>query len=159
MNRQVFLLVGIASLAFLVHPSVRHDAAQPEAKKAMVQAALDKLQGTWYHVSRHERGEEVAGEDKETLWVFRGEVFVSKQRGRVWQVGTIKIVDPTSNPKKMDLVLTDGVNEGKTVLAVYQVDDETFRYCGCMEARPTSLTTHKDDKHYTYCSTYKRLKR
>jgi uncharacterized protein (TIGR03067 family) len=154
MSRYQFLVGGVALWDLLGQDSVR-----PGAEKVAAQAALEKLQGTWYHASRHERGEEIAGEDKEILWVIRGDVFVSKQRDRVWSVGTVRIVDASSDPKKMDLVITDGANEGKTILAVYRVDGEVFQYCDCLDARPASLTTTKDDKSYTYCSTYKRLKR
>jgi uncharacterized protein (TIGR03067 family) len=160
LNRKALFLTVIAFSAFSVRPSIWHHAfAQPDAKKGTTQPDLEKLQGTWFHVSRDEGGKQVAGADKEALWVIRGNVFVSKQQDRVWSVGTIKIIDANSNPKKMDLVITDGANEGMTILAVYQVDDEGFRYCGCVEARPSSFATKKDDKSYTYCSTCKRLKR
>lgn len=160
MNRSGFLLVVVICAALSIRPFIGNDAlAQPDGKGGTAKADLEKLQGTWFHASRDEGGKQVVGEDKEILWVFRGSVFVSKQRDRVWSVGTVKIVDANSNPKKMDLVITDGANEGMTILTVYEVDDGIFRYCGCVDARPATFATTKDDKNYTYCSTYKRLKR
>jgi uncharacterized protein (TIGR03067 family) len=126
---------------------------------AAAKKELEKLQGVWYHVSREVNGKETAGEDKESLFVVRGNIVVLKTGDKVGQVGMLKIVDPTSKPKKLDLIITDGANEGMTVLGVYQVDGDVFKYCGAIKSRPTSLATKAADEDYVYCSTYKKLKR
>ena len=46
-----------------------------------------------------------------------------------------------------------------TIQAIYEIKDDVYRYCGGVEARPTSFTTNADDKGYVYCGSYKRLKR
>jgi uncharacterized protein (TIGR03067 family) len=72
------------------------------------------------------------------------------------QDGTLKILDAASNPKKLDLVITQGANKGLTVLAVYQVEGDVFKYCGSVDARPSSLKTKAGDG--AYCSSFRRAK-
>jgi uncharacterized protein (TIGR03067 family) len=138
-----------------------HSRAAPQAGKneAATKADLEKLQGVWYHSSREEKGKQVAGEAKDIVIVFRGNVVVFKKGTEVSQVCFLKNFDALSNPKKVDLEITDGPNEGRTVLGIYEIKDGVFRYCGSVAARPTSFTTAADDKGYVYCSSYKRLKK
>jgi uncharacterized protein (TIGR03067 family) len=149
--------VGCGCLLLLcrIGPS---DGVQPK-QDATAEKELEKLQGVWYHVSREVGGKEAAGESKDSLFVVRGNIFVLKTGDKVGQVGMLKIVDSKSTPKKLDLIITDGPNEGMTILCVYQVDGDVFKYCGAVKTRPASLTTNADDKEYTYLSTYKKLKR
>jgi uncharacterized protein (TIGR03067 family) len=155
-------MIGLGCLLLLCHVGLSpSDGLQPVQPKpdAAAEKELEQLQGVWYHVSREVGGKEVSGESKESLFVVRGNIVVLKTGDKVGQVGMLKIVDPKSNPKKLDLIITDGANEGMTILSVYKVDGDVFKYCGAVEARPTSLATNRDDKEYVYCSTYKKLKR
>jgi len=149
-------------------PKLKAELANTQAELAKVRnelpgaaadKELDKLQGIWYHVSREVGGKEVAGESKDSLFVVRGNIVVLKRGDQVGQVGMLKIIDSTSKPKKFDLIITDGPNEGRTVLTVYEVDGDVLKYCGANESRPSSLATNANDKNYVYCSTYKKLKR
>jgi uncharacterized protein (TIGR03067 family) len=69
-------------------------------------------------------------------------------------------VDPSANPKKMDMVITKGKNKGETVFCIYEIKGDVLRYCGRINdpaGRPTSFVTKEgDDK--TYCNTYRRAK-
>jgi uncharacterized protein (TIGR03067 family) len=133
-------------------------AAQSKSDEDPIQRELKNLQGTWYHVSREAGGKQNAGEDKESLFVIRGNLGIFKRRAMVGQVCTIKLVDAKSDPKKVDLIVTDGPYEGKVILAIYQVDGDVLKYCGGVDARPTSFTTNERDRVYSYCSTFKRVK-
>jgi uncharacterized protein (TIGR03067 family) len=57
--------------------------------------------------------------------------------------GHVKL-DPTKTPKTIDMTLTQstGPAQGKTLLGVYELDDENYRGCiaGPDQPRPTSLT-------------------
>jgi uncharacterized protein (TIGR03067 family) len=123
-----------------------------EAKKE-----LEKLQGTWTHLSREEGGKQVVGEAKDIKFVITGDKWTLGRDGESGQAGTLKIVDAASTPKKFDLVITDGPNKGKVVLSVYAVDGDVLKYCGNLEARPPSLQTKPGDG--SYCNSYKRLKK
>src|SRR5262249_50285058 len=93
-----------------------------------------------------------------SMFVVRGNIVILKTGDKVGQVAQLKIVDAASKPKKLDMIITDGANEGMTILAVFQVDGDVFKYCGALTTRPASLATNANDKEYTYLSTYKRLK-
>ena len=127
-------------------------------KNGAIRKELQKLQGTWSHVSRQVAGKEIVGEDKTALCVVRGNQVVFKRGTNVQQVGVLKIVDATGNPKRMDILITDGPYEGKTVLAIYEVTEDMFRYCASLEARPQTFTTKEGDKGYIFCSTYRRAR-
>jgi uncharacterized protein (TIGR03067 family) len=132
-------------------------AAESKSENDSIQGELKKLEGTWHHVSREVGGKQVAGEDKESLFVIRGNVGVFKRGTKVGQICTIKLVDIQSVPKKIDLIVTDGDNEGITMFAIYEVNADSFKYCGSIGSRPTSFATSPDDKAYTNISTYKRV--
>jgi len=150
--------IGVACLLLVWQPLDGVQPVQPKPDPS-VEKALEQLQGVWYHVSREVGGKEAAGESKDSLFVVRGNIIVLKTGDKVGQVGMLKIVDSKSTPKKLDLIITDGPNEGMTILCVYQVEGDVFKYCGGVKARPASLATNADDKEYVYLSTYKKLKR
>lgn len=133
--------------------------AQQRGQNAAAQEDVEKLQGAWYHASREEKGQQVVGEAKEVLIVFRGNVVVFKKGTEVSQVCVLKNIDARSNPKKVDVVITDGRNEGLTIQAIYEIKDGIFRYCGSADVRPTSFTTKADHAASVYCSSFKRVKR
>jgi len=149
--------VGVFLLSLVLIGNFRQETPGKEENKddKLAKKELEKLRGVWFHVSREVNGKEVAGEDKEALFVIRGNLVVLKKGTEVGQVGTLKIVDPTGNPKKLDLLITDGPNEGMTVFAIYKVDKDLFRYWGSVSARPKAFNT-KEGKG-VYCSTYKRV--
>ena len=69
--------------------------------------------------------------------------------------GTVKL-DPSANPKTMDITGTDGPNKGKTFLCIYELDGDTLRVCYDLrgKARPTEFKTKPGTK--LYLVTYKR---
>jgi uncharacterized protein (TIGR03067 family) len=148
--------LGIPACQMLVQPSfvTAFQGDQGAAKRD-----IEALQGEWYHASREQKGKQLVGEAKDVLIVFRGEAVVFKKGTEVSQVCFLKNIDASSNPKKVDLLVTDGPNEGLTVLGIYEIKDGVFRFCGGVEARPPTFVTTPDDKGYVYCSSYKRVKR
>jgi len=51
--------------------------------------------------------------------------------------------DPTKKPRTLDITGTQGPNEGKTFLAIYEVKDDTLRICYDLsgKARPKEFKT------------------
>lgn len=137
-----------------IHPA----RAQEEKKLNAAEEDLRKLQGVWHHVSRHEKGKLVAEEDKDALIAFRENVLVVKRGMTVIQVGLIKNINPKADPKEFDIISTDGPNEGSTIKAIYEIKDDTFRFCGGLKSRPRTFTTSPDDKDYIQCSSYRKVK-
>jgi uncharacterized protein (TIGR03067 family) len=152
-------VIGVGCLVLLCQIGLAPLSGVQPQPDAAAERDLQQLQGVWHHVSREQGGKETAGESKDSLFVVRGNIVVLKTGDKVGQVGVLKIVDAKSTPRKLDLIITDGANEGMTILAVYKVEGDFFKYCGAINARPTALATSPDDKEYVYCSTYKKLKR
>jgi uncharacterized protein (TIGR03067 family) len=88
----------------------------------------EKLQGTWYTVSIS-YGDTNTAEDKTDTITYEGDQFVQKRGGLVWQAGTFKIVDATSNPKQIDYVATEGEFKGAHWRSVYTLDGDDHQIC------------------------------
>jgi uncharacterized protein (TIGR03067 family) len=109
---------------------------------AKVKAELKKFQGTWVDVYA-----EKAGEKQEQVGDHRlkvdGETFSHADHGRVEEKGTIKL-DPSKDPREIDLRFQGGDKEGKTVLGIYTWDGENLKLSLGEPGggtRPTAFTT------------------
>jgi uncharacterized protein (TIGR03067 family) len=106
---------------------------------------MEKLQGTWKQIGYERDGvteprDEVGWEPRST---FVGDTFVvTLADGSIPIRGTYKI-DPTRNPKTVDWTDTIGEDAGKTLLAIYQLDGDSFTFCAAYPGfeRPTEFTT------------------
>ena len=60
-------------------------------------------------------------------------------------MGTVKL-DPSAKPKAMDITGTEGPNKGKTILAIYELKDDTLRICYDLtgKGRPAEFMSKKD---------------
>jgi len=107
----------------------RPDRSEAEKKE------LEKLTGTWVQA-----GENAPPENAKIRLVYAGRQFVGRLGERVLFRGSVKL-DPTQNPKAIDLTLDSGPNKGKVSLGVYEVEGDSYR--GCLAApgkpRPTRL--------------------
>ncbi len=67
-------------------------------------------------------------------------------------------VNTAKKPKTMDVVGTEGPNEGKTFLAIYEADKQMLRICYDLDGkqRPTEFKTKGGTKQFL--ATYKRTK-
>jgi uncharacterized protein (TIGR03067 family) len=99
---------------------------------------LEKVTGVWMHV-----GENITPEMAKARLIYKGREFEGRMGDRVLFKGYVKL-DPTKTPKAIDMTLTQssGPAQGKTLLGVYELDDENYRGClaGPDKTRPTSLT-------------------
>ena len=92
-----------------------------EAKKE-----LEKLQGEWKVVSVDFRGKELDADTikKMKLLVVKGNEWMAPSGGNL----SIKRIDPTKNPKELDLVLAAKGMEG-VYPGIYKLDGDTFTFC------------------------------
>jgi uncharacterized protein (TIGR03067 family) len=67
--------------------------------------------------------------------------FVVVQGPRITR-GILKL-DPTKTPKHFDFTVTDGPAKGRTTLAVYELDGDTYKFCGSIrnQGRPAALVS------------------
>ncbi len=141
MNRFVLL----ASLILVAMPSL---ALGDDSKPA--------IDGSWLATSAELRGKELpakaAATIKLTLNNGKYEVIAeSADRGTV-------TYDNAAKPKTMEIKGTEGPNKGKTILAIYELKDDTLTICYDLSgtARPTEFKTQPNSK--LFLVTYKREK-
>jgi len=93
-----------------------------------VKAELKKFQGTWVWIYAEKAGEEQDVGDRQLK--FDGETFSYADLGRdVEDKGTFKL-DPSKNPKEIDIRLRETDNrDEKTVLGIYTWDGENLKLC------------------------------
>jgi RNA polymerase sigma factor (sigma-70 family) len=120
----------------------RARAAADDAAK--VKAELKKFQGTWVDIYAEKAGkkQEEVGEHE---LKFDGETFSVADHGQVQEKGTFKL-DPSKNPKEIDLRIRDRNDEEKTGLGIYTWDGENLKFCWGEpgdEKRPTDFTTRE----------------
>ena len=112
-------------------------------------AADDKklMEGTWLPVTAEMAGEKYPDQILKSMkLIIKGEsytVLVGKQTDE----GTTKL-DPEKTPKQLDIKGTKGPNEGKTILAIYELKEDTLRVCYDLggEQRPAEFMTKPDTK-------------
>jgi uncharacterized protein (TIGR03067 family) len=93
-----------------------------DAKEEAVAKDLEKLQGVWSVVSMEMDGKPLSEERrKKTRLTIRGEKFTF-DTGVDSHEGLYKI-DPTKDPKQLDIVITRGAEKGKVYLVIYKFDD------------------------------------
>jgi RNA polymerase sigma factor (sigma-70 family) len=115
------------------------------ADAAKVKAELKKLQGTWVPVSAEVGGVQQEAAGAEQL-EFDGESFNTWHGGHIEEKGTIRL-EPSKDPKEIDLTVQEGKNEGKSHVAIYTWDGANVKFCMVKEGhpRPTDFTTRPGD--------------
>jgi uncharacterized protein (TIGR03067 family) len=126
----------------------RGDDAKDDAKS---------IDGTWLASAAELGGEKFSDEVRKTIKLVIGDGKYTVTVGKNPDRGTVK-VDPSKKPKEMDITGTEGPNKGKTILAIYEMTDDTLRICYDLsgKARPSEFKTSKDTK--LFLVTYKREK-
>jgi len=121
---------------FILVTWTRQTDAGPERSEAE-KKELEKVTGTWVQA-----GDNVPPENAKVRLIYTGREFVGRLGEKVLFRGSVTL-DPTQNPKAIDLILDSGPNKGKVSLGVYELDRDSYR--GCLAApgkpRPTLLSS------------------
>jgi RNA polymerase sigma factor (sigma-70 family) len=136
--------VGVAGVAAAVPRAL---AAADDAAK--IKAELKKFKGIWVDIYVEKGGEKEKQEKLgEHFLEFDGETFTHSHDGHVEEKGTIKL-DPSKNPKEIDLEFKQGNKEGKTALGIYTWDGENLKLCfgePGSGTRPTDFDAKPQDR-------------
>jgi uncharacterized protein (TIGR03067 family) len=121
-------------------------AADPPDKEK-VKKEMDQLQGTWTVASGEHNGEKVPEEQIKLIKLtIKDDKMTVKRGDETIFAGTVK-VDPTTNPKQIDVTVTEGEGKGKTRQAIYALDGDTMKLCHGEDdqPRPKELASKKAD--------------
>jgi uncharacterized protein (TIGR03067 family) len=146
--RRYVLLVLAAGL--LVAADKKEDAATKELKK---------LAGTWQADSYALNGQKAPPDDLKKIKLAMtadGKATVLSDGKAILKL-TVKL-DPTQQPKTIDLTFTEGDLKGKTALGIYELKGDTFRLCRAApgKERPSEFSSKPKSGHALM--TYKRVK-
>jgi uncharacterized protein (TIGR03067 family) len=118
---------------------------------------LKGMEGTWIVETAEAAGKPVDSEDlKDLVVTIAGDRYTVKTRDEIKR-GTLKL-DETQKPKTMDATNTEGLDVGKVVKAIYELNGDTMRVCYALDggARPTELASKEGSTALVI--TYKREK-
>jgi uncharacterized protein (TIGR03067 family) len=137
--RFVALMTALSAGLLLAAEGPQEDAAQQELKK---------LQGRWSRVSAVTNGRPAPEETvKQSTLTIAGDKYTLKMGDQTRQ-GTLKL-DPTKQPKAIDIISAQGPNKGKSLLGIYELEGDTFRYCVAEpgKERPTEFASKPGGGH------------
>jgi serine/threonine-protein kinase len=87
-----------------------------------------RLEGTWSRVAI-EVGNKRFGANPEDTLTFSGDRFTIREQGKTALAGTFVIVDEAGEPKRMDLICTEGRHQGKQLRAIYRLQGARLELC------------------------------
>jgi uncharacterized protein (TIGR03067 family) len=112
----------------------------------VAQAEIQKLQGVWTIRSNEIDGRIAPGIAAENWTItFKGDEFTNRKGDTLMFGGTWRI-DPTRDPKEIDMVITEGRDQGAVAFGIYNVDDDTLRLC-IGKTRPREFKSVAGEKH------------
>ncbi len=115
------------------------DANDDAVKKGAGQVQRD-LEGRPLVVHDGKRGSQAIDLEKGSPWTVKGSEYTFRH-GDVMVEGTHKLDPTTKTPKTIDAVRTSGPDQGKTLLGIYELNDDTYKVC--RQPRPGKRTADR----------------
>jgi uncharacterized protein (TIGR03067 family) len=145
MRRHFFLPLGFGLLLTLTAPLIAGD-----ARDEALQKERQRYAGTWQVEMLEVDGNKAAEEDAKKITVVNEAdgKWAIEVAGKVIARGTSEI-DPTKKPKTVDLTVTEGQDQGKTIRGIYELGDDTRKVCLARpgQERPTEFSTTAGGGH------------
>lgn len=106
------------------------------------------LEGTWTITSVVRNDNPLPeGRLKDARFVFQGERFTQELGEKTLAKGTFRL-DAGKTPQTIDLMVSEGEEKGKTILGIYQVEDDVLKICGSPDGeRPTEFAAKDRSGH------------
>ena len=119
-------------------------------KDAAINKDRKQIEGTWRAIALEVSGNKAMVEDAKKLTVVNGSdgTWSLRSEGKEISKGT-STIDPTKNPKTIDLTWTEGEGSGNQYLGIYELGEKTRRLCFAPsgKARPTEFSTTPVNEH------------
>jgi uncharacterized protein (TIGR03067 family) len=141
--------LGVLAIAYLsAGPGLLVAADDP--KEAAVRKELLKFEGNWRVVSLEIEGMKLPEEQVKQMaarLILKGDQFTFKDAAATYK-GNFR-VDPTTKPKQLDLMFTEGPEKGKTSEGIYVLEGDTYKICIGLngKGRPTEFVSKPGSGH------------
>jgi len=126
-------------------------------ERATIDARAESIDGVWLPSSAELAGKPWPEEFRKiTRLTINGDQYTLTV-GQSPDKGTLKL-DPSTTPKSLDIIGTEGPNKGKTILAIYQLQGDELKICYDLsgKSRPADFKTAAKTK--LFLVTYQRGK-
>ncbi len=137
-------------MVLIRHRASAVEATAQKAPHALEDADKEQLRGTWYTVAVESHGMKVPTERilaKDVRLVVTGDQWILKEmQGDPDKEFTVRL-DPTQNPRAINIVHKTGENKGKTSLGIYELDRSTLRVCLAEPGDPRPTKFHGDGNY------------
>ena len=136
-------LTGVVyGAAFWLLPSAALFFGAQDAKNEAIRE-LARFEGVWrFAVVQVEGTRQPEAPFATNKIIIRGDGSYVVLQGKRITRGQFK-VDPTKTPKHFDITITDGPAKGQTYSAIYELSDDTYKFCTFLRSkdRPRTLAT------------------
>jgi uncharacterized protein (TIGR03067 family) len=99
------------------------------------------VQGAWQAVTYEANGVALKDVADKVVCTCEKDVFTFKYDGKVVWKAKLKL-DPSKEPKAIDLTITEGTNQAQVILGVYEITKDGFKWCTSSagdKGRPTGF--------------------
>ncbi|MFO0954428.1 MAG: TIGR03067 domain-containing protein [Isosphaeraceae bacterium] len=109
----------------------------PASQKA-IEAELKKFEGTWRFESMKVDGKALPPDDPtgQNRMVIKGDRFTTGGGPGAGTMRGVFEVDPTANPKTIDVIFAEGPTAGRAIHGVYELDGDTYRISSGTPGKP-----------------------
>lgn len=144
MSRRILIFLSVSLL--LGADTQKDDAVKAETKN---------LQGTWSVVSAEREGNKVPDDEiKKTTLVIKGDKLIArktentpKPEEKITEMSFT--LDPTKNPKWIDVTYTSGERKDESSQGIYEVKGDTLKICMSRAAtRPMEFETKPESQRH-----------
>ncbi len=128
-----------------------------DAKEDAIKKEKAALKGKWQVVTLEDSDGKTPEEETRKMRASITDSVISTKQGKDDSQGEYTI-DPTKNPKEIDIKLLDGPEKGKWVKGLYRIDGDTLVICSADpgEDRPKEFKVAKGSN--SVLITFKRIK-
>ena len=146
MKRQAQVALGIGWFVAMVALVAAADSTKDEA----IKKDGARYEGTWRVVSLEVNGNKTPEEDAKKITVINhADTWIVMAEGNEVAKGTSKI-DPTKKPKTIDFTPTEGNDQGKVFLGIYEIEGNARKLCFAPSGkdRPTEFASKPGSEHF-----------
>ena len=121
-------------------------------------AAPDSLEGEWRCVSATVNGKPLSDATVSRLRLTLTKERYKTEKGSEVLFDSTYVTDPTTNPKQITMIGTEGELAGKEAQGIFAIEAETLRICYTMPGHPRPTTFESNPGSEAYLIVWKRQK-